>query len=326
MVASPFVSPHLQGGGRVILGEGPLVLGSQLFSTDARRCLLRRTALTSGLTEDIDLAILLRKEGLIEESATPILGCVAPMAGGGLLAAIASGIYLFDLDTRRIRHFTHPEEDRQHLGPHYNDGKVGPDGCFYVGGMIGGMHGAGRLWRVAPDGSFTLPHVDNPPLTTPNGMHWFPTADPDVWDFYYVCSQYPAIQRYEHRLSEGVMSRKPDLVSLPFEEFGYLDGMTGSGNGLLFLCLYLPREYGAIVVDRESGEIVERISTDAPQTTSAAIAGSELYITSAAQGYTEEDFERHPNAGSIYRCLLRDSTVTKVREARGTAPFEFKPL
>lgn len=317
MQASLFVSPNLASGRRVALGEGPVILGDRLLTTDAIGCLIRSTDLRTAQTEDVDLAEILRTSGQIPRDApNPVLGCLAPTAEGRLLAATARGIYEVDLEARTMTAFTHPEDSRRADAPHYNDGKVGPDGAFYVGGMIEGREGAGRLLRVAPDGSFSEPQVGNPPLTTPNGLHWFATESPDVWDFYYVCSQYPAIQRYRHTLSTGQMLREPDLISLPNETYGYLDGMTGTSNGLLILALWMPAEDGCIVVDTRTGSIVERISTGVPQTTSVAMRGAEIYITSAAAGYSDEELERYPNAGGIFRCSATAAESALLRAAR----------
>ena len=317
LFVSPKLSPNSSEGSRVILGEGPVVLGDRLLTTDARRSLIRSTDLSSGQTEDIDLAAILRDSDLIpREAPNPVLGSLGPTRDGKLLTALATGIYLFDPAKRSMTELTHPEAERHAERPHYNDGKIGPDGAFYVGGMIGGREGAGRLLRIAPDGSFTEPQRGNPPLTTPNGLHWFATDSPDVWDFYYVCSQYPAIQRYRHTLSTGEMVREADLISLPRDTFGYLDGMAGTSNGLLILALYLPVEYGCIVVDTRTGSIVERISTGVPQTTSVALRGGEIYITTAAQEYGDAEFAQFPNAGGIFRCFAQDAESELLRAAR----------
>jgi sugar lactone lactonase YvrE len=317
MNAFPFVSSNLGPDERVILGEGPIFFGDRLLTTDARRSLIRSTDPLTGVTQNIDLAKLLRAQNLIPaDAANPVLGCIASTEDGRLLAAMATGIYLVDLQTSTMSEFSHPEAERVVCGPHYNDGKVGPDGAFYVGGMIGGEFGAGRLLRIAGDGSYSEPLVGAPPLTTPNGMHWFATEDPNVWDFFYVCSQYPAIQRYRHDLGAGKMTRQDDLISLPNEEFGFLDGMTGTDDALLILALYMPVEYGCIVIDTQTGKIIERISTGVPQTTSVAIREHTLFITSAAQEYTATDYEKFPFAGSILRGFLEQADASQLREAR----------
>ncbi len=324
MTASVFVSPNLGNGDRIILGEGPFIFQGKLVSTDAHRCLLRWTDLETGVTENVDIAAHLKVQGHIAQDAkTPILGCAAPTTDDRLIVATSRGIYLFDPASKELVFFSHPEDERVHLNPHYNDGKAGPDGAFYVGGMIGDQPGAGRLLRIAPSGEVSEPLVDGPPLTTPNGLHWFPTADPDLWEFYYVCSQYPAIQHYQHRLSAGKMFRQPDLIDLPLEEFGYLDGMTGSQNGLLFLALWEAQEYGCIIVDVATRTIIDRISTDAPQTSSAALVNHVLYMTSATAGYSDQKRDKYPNAGAIYRCDLNASTLAAVREAEPSEPFKF---
>jgi sugar lactone lactonase YvrE len=320
LTAHPFVGPDLGNGDRVILGEGPVIYQGKLLSTEARKALLRVTDLDTAATENIDLRALLEEQGYIGFGESQILGCVAETQDGRLLAALSSGIYLLDLTTREMKLFSHPESERS--GIWYNDGKVGPDGAFYVGGMTG-LEGAGRLWRVDARGRSSEPLKGAPLLTTPNGLHWYPTSDPDVWNFYYVCSLYPAVQHYEHWLSEGTMVRQPDLIPLPHDKFGFLDGMAGADNGYLYLCLYLGY-CSCIVIDSRSGEIVEEIVSSAPQATSATIWDSHLYLTSAAQEYRPEDFAAHPDAGAIFKCDLSESLIGKVRETRAHPPFKFR--
>jgi sugar lactone lactonase YvrE len=319
LTSEPFVPPFHANGDRVKLGEGPISFRGRLATTDAARGILRLTDLTSALTEEISFPELLASQGFIKTGDPQILGCVAETEDGRVLAALSAGIFFFDPDTQKLSLLAHPEADRP--DGRYNDGKVGPDGAFYVGGMTG-REGEGRFWRVSANGKYVQPLKGAPPLTTPNGLHWSPTADPDVWDFYYVCSHYPGIQRYRHTLSSNIVERQKDLISLPQEKFGYLDGMAGSSNGLLFLCLY--QGYcGCIVADSASGSIIEEISTGAPQTTSAAIIDGALYITSAAQEYTASDFEKYPNAGAVFRCDLAGSSVAEVREAMAKPAFKF---
>lgn len=296
-----------------------MLFRGRLASTDAFRGILRLSDLSNGNTEEINFPKLLAEQGLSEQGEPQVLGCVAETEDGRLLAALSNGIFFFDLDTKQLELLAHPERERP--GVRYNDGKVGPDGAFYVGGMTG-EEGDGRFWRIDSNGKCSQPLTGAPALTTPNGLHWWPTADPDLWDFFYICSQYPAIQHYRHNLPKQAMERLPDLISLPREKFGYLDGMAGSENGLLFLCLYLGY-CGCIVVDRGSGQIVEEIATGAPQTTSAALIDGNLYITSGAQEYTDEDFEEHPLAGCVFRCDLSQSQIPKVREARAKPSFKY---
>ncbi len=291
----------------------------RLASTDAFRGTLRLSSLKNGETEDVFFAELLAKQGFSVPEEPLVLGCVAEVEDGRLLAALSAGLFFFDFDTKQVEPLAHPEKGR--AGVRYNDGKVGPDGAFYVGGMTG-VENEGKFWRIDANGC-SQPLIGAPGLTTPNGLQWFATADPDIWDFFYICSQYPGIQHYRHTLSKHKMERMPDLISLPREKFGFLDGMAGSENGLLFLCLYLGY-CGCVVVDSDSGEIIEEIATDAPQTTSGALIDGSLYVTSGAQDYTEEDFAKYPLAGAVFRCDLAQSSVAKVREATARPGFKYR--
>lgn len=220
------------------------------------------------------------------------------------------------------------------MGGRYNDGKPGPDGALYVGGMSPNpSEGGGRLFRVAPDGSVSEPISGLPPLSFPNGLHWNPTDNPDVWLLYYVDSTYPAIQVYRHHLRKVWFERLPDLVVIPPEEMGFPDGMTGTKNGLLILALFSPapspgeeKVFGPVIVDIASGERLERVSVPVPQATSVALDGSTLYVTTGAEGYSAQDAKRYPAAGSIFTAHLNESQDAKVAQALGMAPLTFDDL
>lgn len=73
---------------------------------------------------------------------------------GRLVVAMPSGVYLFDRITEQLTFLVDPEPSQAPNRPtnRLNDGKVGPDGAFWVGSIHPGASTAG-LYRVKSDGS-----------------------------------------------------------------------------------------------------------------------------------------------------------------------------
>lgn len=112
--------------------------------------------------------------------------------GRRLVVGLRNDVVLFDPETgarERVAHIPHPKP-----GMRLNDGKVGPDGAFWIGSMDMGSEGppAGALHRVAPDGSVRTVLEG---LVISNGLAWNADATRlyhsdsrgtmwlDCWDF-----------------------------------------------------------------------------------------------------------------------------------------------
>jgi sugar lactone lactonase YvrE len=123
------------------------------------------------------------------DSPVPSLGLAQ---NGRWVVALANDVILFDPETgdrEIIATITHSKPDMR-----LNDGKIGPDGAFWVGSMDGTLAAplGGKLYRVAPDGSFTTIATD---LAISNGLAWNADATRlyhsdsrggmwiDCWDF-----------------------------------------------------------------------------------------------------------------------------------------------
>lgn len=73
---------------------------------------------------------------------------------GRLVVALASGGALFDRDSGQLDGLVEIEPEQAGERPHrrLNDGKVGPDGAFWVASMHKDAPGGAALWRVTGDG------------------------------------------------------------------------------------------------------------------------------------------------------------------------------
>ncbi len=114
--------------------------------------------------------LCLRHNGRVDRFDMPaLIGSLALCDSGRILVALQTGVHLFDPQTQTLSLLCDPDGGRP--DSRLNDGKVGPDGHFWVGTRDEGVPqtGNGRLYRVSPDGTFTEVLRG---LNTSNGLAW----------------------------------------------------------------------------------------------------------------------------------------------------------
>jgi sugar lactone lactonase YvrE len=234
------------------------------------------------------------------------IGALALGRDGLLVGALAEGIGLFRFgETPRI--IAPPSLDPKIAV--YNDGKVGPDGRFWVG--YKDVHHAspvGILESVGADGSVrTLVRG----LAISNGLGW----SPDHSTFYLTDSIPRAIRRYRYAAgciaaaaapAEGALFERGD----PFADAGSApeipDGLAVDAEG----CLWSARWRGSCVVRYDaSGRAIDRIDLPASRVSSCCFGGDDLrtlYITTAREDMDAAEREAEPLAGSVFaaRCSV----------------------
>ena len=119
-------------------------------------------------------AICLRADGRVERFEMPVkIGCLALCENGRDIAvALESGVHILDPATGSLTLLCDPDGGRP--DSRLNDGKAGPDGCFWVGTRDEAVPQTGnaRLYRIKPDGTFDTILDGN--LMTSNGIGWSP--------------------------------------------------------------------------------------------------------------------------------------------------------
>jgi sugar lactone lactonase YvrE len=114
--------------------------------------------------------LCLRHDGRVDRYAMPaLIGSLALCDSGRILVALQTGVHLFDPESGSLSLLCNPDGGRP--DSRLNDGKVGPDGHFWVGTRDEAVPqtGNGRLYRVSPDGTFTEVLRG---LNTSNGLAW----------------------------------------------------------------------------------------------------------------------------------------------------------
>lgn len=151
------------------------------------------------------------------------VGSIGLTATGRLVTALRTGVHLFDPDTRALEFLVHPEPDRPMN--RMNDGKVGPDGCFWVGSMHDAVprEPTGALYRVTPEGSSTLV-VEG--LRVSNGLAW----SADGRTLYHADSSGGYVKAYAFDASTGAIS-DPRTIATFADVDGWPDGAAVDEEG-----------------------------------------------------------------------------------------------
>jgi sugar lactone lactonase YvrE len=142
---------------------------------------------------------------------------------GRAIVALRHGIHLFDFASGRFELVAHPEADQP--GNRLNDGKVGPDGRFWVGSMddTPEKQPVASLYRVDHDGTCTR-MLDG--LVVSNGLAW----SPDGRTLFHSDSRGKFVQAFDYDLASGAISRQRTLRILE-EEDGRPDGAACDAEG-----------------------------------------------------------------------------------------------
>jgi sugar lactone lactonase YvrE len=175
-----------------------------------------------------------------------------------------------------------------------NDGKVGPDGCFWVGTINEGADGlpTGKLYRITPKGEVEV-KVEG--LKNSNGLAW--TADGRT--MYHSDTRGPWIDTWDFDPATGQISNRRRFADVPNEE-GRPDGGALDMDGY-----YWSAGSGMSVINRfaPDGSLVEKIAMPVPNVTMPCFADGRLYITSALPK-DEALREKFPGAGGLFEMLV----------------------
>ena len=150
-------------------------------------------------------------------------------------------------------------------GMRLNDGKVGPDGAFYVGsmGIDDDRTAKGKLYRITSEGAEALLEG----LMIPNGMDW------NEEDFYFTETSTACIKRFDSKMNERECYSFKGLSP---------DGMTISDNGIMYIALWGSGK--VIAFDPRKHMIIGTYETDERNTSCPVIGEGKLYVTTAAEG------------------------------------------
>ena len=299
MGRSPGVSSVAVTTEQSLLGEG--------LRWDARRGELLGVDLLAGRVHRWEVADDGGLSLVREYRVSGTVGAIAPIHGddGWLLAAGLGFNHLSpDGSVRALAEVTP-------AGTRMNDAACDPQGRFWAGTVADDSRtGGGALYRLDGSGQTELVLGD---LTISNGLSW----SPDGGTMYLADSGTRVVHTFSFDGERGTISDGRVLVTVA-EEVGAPDGLTVDAEGDLWVAIY-----GGGRVHRYSpeGELREALLVPAVESTSCAFAGaalSRLYVTTATQGWSDEQRRAEPAAGLVYR-LDTDAT------GRPAEPFRPDP-
>ena len=219
------------------------------------------------------------------------VGSIALRKGGGLIAATANGLHVFDEHTGALTPMVDPEA---HLPENrFNDGRCDRRGRFIAGTMCDvRREPKGSLYRFETDGTWTRLRTD---IVVPNSLAF----SPDGATMYFADTPNEKILAFDYDMLGGTPSRER-LFASTVGHPGRPDGSCIDAEGYLWNC-----EYGGWRVVRYApdGRIDGAIPIPAANPTCCCFGGAELdtlYITTATQRLTPEQLADQPLAGSVF--------------------------
>jgi len=129
-----------------------------------------------------------------------LIGSIALTSDRRILVALRTGVHLFDPETQEMTFLVNPEPDV--ASNRLNDGKVGPDGAFWIGSMhmARPFQSTGALYRVTADGEATRIVGD---IAVSNGLAW----SPDGRTMYHADSAKGWVKTYMEGQGETLMQQ-----------------------------------------------------------------------------------------------------------------------
>jgi sugar lactone lactonase YvrE len=218
------------------------------------------------------------------------VGAVMPVHGehGWLLAADQGFAHLRADGTLRTIADVAP------AGTRMNDASCDPQGRAWAGTLADDHHeGGGALYRLDRNGQIDLVLRD---LTIANGMGW----SPDGTTMYLIDSGPRVLYAFAFDADTGSPTARRVLVTVA-EDLGAPDGMTVDAAGDLWVAIY---GGGRVHRYRPDGALREVFTVPAEQTTCCAFGGPGLhwlYVTTATEGWSDEERCSDPAAGIVYR-------------------------
>lgn len=233
----------------------------------------------------------LRSAGLRSWAFESDVGSLGLAASGRLVVALRDRVILFDPKTEARQEICRIEADRPET--RLNDGRVGPDGAFWIGSMDDRpqKQAIGALYRVDPSG-----RVDQTVegLFVSNGLAW--TADGEI--MFHADSRGPWIDCWRFDRNSGGMSDRARFATLD-DATGRPDGGSCDAEGF-----YWSAGVSAGRLNRfgPDGRIVASFEVPVPAPTMPCFGGADfrtLFLTNLTEGRPAELLAGAPLAGSV---------------------------
>lgn len=226
-------------------------------------------------------------------------GSIAALEGGGLLLARRDGLWKLDTDSGALTALAPPPYDPARL--RFNDGKVSPDGRFWVGTISDARQPEAALYRRVPSGF----EVQADGIVTSNGLAWSPDGSRIHWS-----------DTKAHRIFVADYDREAGcLASSPrvFAQFalrepgqtevygGRPDGAAMDAEGGYWVAMF---EGACVLRLSPQGQVLRRVELPVQCPTMVCFGGPDLrtlFITTASDKRSADELARQPLAGAVLR-------------------------
>lgn len=226
--------------------------------------------------------------------AFPTEVCSLGIASSGrVLVALSDTVGLFDPDSEDFREIAKVEADNPDT--RLNDGKVGPDGAFWVGSMNNtgdpemAREPANALYRVTADGKVEK-KVEG--IILPNGLAF----SADGRTMFHSDTRGPWIDRWDLDPRTGAISNRKRIAE-PQEDVGRPDGGATDMEGCYWSAGISAQRLNRYTRD---GELVETVPVPVAGPTMPCFGGVDmqsLFVTNLRAGRKPELLERYPLSG-----------------------------
>ena len=213
------------------------------------------------------------------------------LSSAGLwIVALSDGVFTFDPEKNRLELLCQPEP--QSPTNRLNDGKVGPDGAFWIGSMNQEKTRAptAALYRVGPSADCVRVRSG---LSVANGLAW----SPDGGTMYHADSHQREIMAFDFCPETGSVG--PSRLFAKMKN-GAPDGGATDVEGCYWSCAAFG---GRLVRFSPSGTVLENIELPVTAPTSLCFGSADmrtLFITSMRSGLGAPVRAREPLAGAIF--------------------------
>lgn len=232
--------------------------------------------------------------GAVQSFPMPeVCGSLALCRSGALLVAQRRSVLRFEPQRGSLSRFAEMPEEPAHN--RLNDGKVGPDGCFWVGSMDDRpeKQPTGTLWRVTPDGRVERKREG---LIVSNGLAW----SPDGGTIWHSDSRGATVDIADFDATSGRLGAWRRVATLD-DATGRPDGAAVAADGTYWSAGV---SAGRINILTPDGTLVRHIPFPVPAPTMPCFAGEglrTLFVTSLRQGRDAAALAAHPTLGGLFR-------------------------
>jgi len=283
---------------RLSLGEGPVwdCVGGFLYFVDIERDSVFKLQVSTG---DVDMCTIRRPSA------------IGLCRSGRLIIACRAGIVLLDFENGTVSPMCNPIKHNPLA--RLNDGKVAPDGSFWVGSMQNNISedGApielksdiGGMFRVTSDGR-TVPLLPET-LGIMNTLAW----SPNNREFFFADSMKGTLFSAVHNTDGTLGSIKRFNTDCPL---GVPDGSAMDEEGYLWNARW---GGGSVVRFDPSGNMDRTVNIPATNVTSCCFGGPDLktlFVTTARSGLSRQAVDENPNEGALFAvdCGVRGMPIS----------------